>query len=954
MADLGIRVVLIGDETGKASLISLGETGDASAKKVEAAFNQTAQAVQQMSATSRAAFESLSAEQQKLYQQFISGTAATQRATQATAQLGDTFTRVAAPAVTFRREIEQTSAALTRMSAPAVTGFRQMADAQDAAAKSSGVHGLQLGRVNNELGTFIGRLTGSNTAVTRLTAQLGGAVAGYGAMIAILGGVALAITAIEKLAGYNSKAREEQDRLTKSLEDWYKAEQNGAAGERARQIEAEVAALQKLNDQYVKLKQNAPAPTIGGEGGATIDIGAIIAPADEKKIREKGDAALAAQKEVTAKMEAQQVSELSNLISHNRATEQERERAANTLQFLQSRLREGLNLEGTGTATLGERSQLVSWIDDLDKALNPQKVAQLTDRLKSVSESVARFLEQANGMGKELSVDQRVQGYVDQLSAVGRVLDDDVARHKISRDEYAKQSAEVVRLTQAVRDAGDAIKQSYSDQLTKNLQDQFNAQHQLNEDWAAGIGSLRELTAAKQAQNEIDRTAVQLGHDLTDQQKQLIRGRYDDAAALAGEQQVYNNILETIRKLTPESMDATLRTIRDNQAKSQEEFYSIWAKGFERITDNGLKDFQSFARDVLSLFQDLIRHMQQEGEEGVKIKILGYATAGIAGYTSGYQTGQSIGSTGLGGLGGAASGALTGAAIGSGIAPGIGTAIGAAIGGFTGLIGGLLGGAAAARERAKAEQQLRDSLTVSTAQIKNQLGLMSNLDLAQTQARAQFDKQAADINAAYSGKKNEQERNTLLQQNLALEQQYLDLLRQQDAIAKQQQKEDLQVRLLRAQGNGSAADALQLQLQQERERDALIKSFGDTIDPTEAATLALLDQVQAQEKLAASSHKVAAGFLNIDDGLKVMADRFHAIAPANSYTVSGFGPTLSPPASPPVSSTSTSTPSAQGSPATFVLQVDGRELGRIVVKNLQRTSSRTNGTTVDWSKVSAN
>jgi hypothetical protein len=780
MADLGIRVVLIGDETGKASLISLGETGDASAKKVEAAFNQTAQAVQQMSATSRAAFDSLSAEQQKLYQQFISGTAATQRATQATAQLGDTFARVAAPAVTFRREIEQTSAALTRMSAPAVTGFRQMADAQDAAAKSSGVHGLQLGRVNNEIGTFIGRLTGSNTAVTRLTAQLGGAVAGYGAMIAILGGVALAITAIEKLAGYNSKAREEQDRLTKSLEDWYKAEQNGAAGERARQIEAEVAALQKLNDQYVKLKQNAPAPTIGGEGGATIDIGAIIAPADEKKIREKGDAALAAQKEVTAKMEAQQVSELSNLISHNRATEQERERAANTLQFLQSRLRAGLNLEGTGTATLGERSQLVSWIDDLDKALNPQKVAQLTDRLKSVSESVARFLEQANGMGKELSVDQRVQGYVDQLSAVGRVLDDDVARHKISRDEYAKQSAEVVRLTQAVRDAGDAIKQSYSDQLTKNLQDQFNAQHQLNEDWAAGIGSLRELTAAKQAQNEIDRTAVQLGHDLTDQQKQLIRGRYDDAAALAGEQQVYNNILETIRKLTPESMDATLRTIRDNQAKSQEEFYSIWAKGFERITDNGLKDFQSFARDVLSLFQDLIRHMQQEGEAGVKIKILGYAAAATGGYTAGYQTGQSIGSSGLGAVGGAASGALTGAAIGS-VIPGVGTAIGAAIGGFTGLIGGLLGGAAAARQRAEAENQLRRSLEESLVSIKVQIGQMTELDGQISAAHVQFAERAQQINDAYSGKKNEAEREALLSANSKLEQEYIAWLKKQAA-----------------------------------------------------------------------------------------------------------------------------------------------------------------------------
>src|SRR4051812_11704966 len=67
-------------------------------------------------------------------------------------------------------------------------------------AASTGLHGLQLGRLNAELGTFIGRATGANTAATRLAAQVGGAVGGYGAMIGVMVGISALLWIWDKMA----------------------------------------------------------------------------------------------------------------------------------------------------------------------------------------------------------------------------------------------------------------------------------------------------------------------------------------------------------------------------------------------------------------------------------------------------------------------------------------------------------------------------------------------------------------------------------------------------------------------------------------------------------------------------------------------------------------------------------------------------------------------------------
>lgn len=123
---------------------------------------------------------------------------------------------------------------------------------QNKAAGGAGLHGLQLGRLNQELGTFIGRLTDSNTAASRLTAQIGGAAAGYAPMIAALAVVAGAVAIYDHITEGARKAAEEQKKLTDETVKWFDAQRGGQTAEYARQIEA---TTKSLADQQKQLEE---------------------------------------------------------------------------------------------------------------------------------------------------------------------------------------------------------------------------------------------------------------------------------------------------------------------------------------------------------------------------------------------------------------------------------------------------------------------------------------------------------------------------------------------------------------------------------------------------------------------------------------------------------------------------------------------------------------------------
>jgi gas vesicle protein len=290
MTNIGIRVTLEGVDEGKSSLVSLGDTGSASAKKVEDSFRQTSEAARQLTADltpgqrlmaqlgvtadqvgaammgEASAMRTLAQAQDRVTASAVQTTAALTRMSAPAVQFRqeiEQITRLSAPAVSGFRQMEEAVVASTRMAAPAVTGFRQLVVAQEDAGKAAGVHGLQLGRLNMEAGTAAGRILGLNTALSRLTAMIGGAVAGYGPTIALLGAIVLVSAAYEKLTESTKQAEEAQKKLN-DARDHYLSSLGRPAGDlgASSTADAEVAARTKaqiaaLTAQRDSLNANA-------------------------------------------------------------------------------------------------------------------------------------------------------------------------------------------------------------------------------------------------------------------------------------------------------------------------------------------------------------------------------------------------------------------------------------------------------------------------------------------------------------------------------------------------------------------------------------------------------------------------------------------------------------------------------------------------------------------------
>jgi hypothetical protein len=180
-----------------------------------------------------------------------------------------------------------------------------------------------------------------------------------------------------------------------------------------------------------------------------------------------------------------------------------------------------------------------------------------------------------------------------------------------------------------------------------------------------------------------------------------------------------------------------------------------------------------------------------------------------------------------------------------------------------------------------------------------------------------------------------------------------EMIKQQAA----QVPEDLQVRLLAAQGKDQAAAALKLQLAQARERQALIDSFGTVVDPTEAATLALLDQVQAQEKLKAAADAVSGSMLNMVAGYKLQATIFAAMNPGGPLGALGGGGGvggggadtshggLKPPGG---GIPSNRMPSGD---LTVPLVLNGSVVAKVVLKDFRNTAQKQFGDSNKWSSI---
>lgn len=376
-----------------------------------------------------------------------------------------------------------------------------------------------------------------------------------------------------------------------------------------------------------------------------------------------------------------------------------------------------------------------------------------------------------------------------------------------------------------------------------------------------------------------------------------------------------------------------------DEKKYQDRMHQEWTRGIQRMLANGLTSWRSFFGEVLGMFQRLMTAMERAGKtSGLGYKALGIGASAISGGMAGFSIGQQTYSSSHGGFGNTARGALGGAAagalIGSQILPGLGTAAGA----LAGFAGGILGVASAARAAAK-------QMTEAVAAVKLSMDALratvhgDALGAAIASVEADRVQRAKAIEDAWSGGGAGSDRVIWRTQQLkelnALEDERIRQLKEEYALSRQRAYEDLQVRDLASQGREKEARALALQLAQQREMEQYIK---DKADP---ATIALLAQVQAQEKLKSATDAATSSALNMVQGYNIQA-RIFAESGRNftaSGTTTGGGTGFTSFTPMPSSPHPTSTDPGVMQP--IVLELDGEVVARAVKRVFKAASRRT-------------
>lgn len=759
------------------------------------------------------------------------------------------------------------------------------AAAEEGAATATGVHGLQLGRVNMELGTAIGRFMGVNTAATRFTAMLGGAVAGYGEMIAISVAIIAVVKAYEALTAATRKAREEQEKATKALKDWYDTEQRGAAGERLQQLTAAEATLTRLTAQYTQLTAVQDAATAAGPHAPNIVVQqGKQAGADAAKIKMQMDA-------LRDQIAAGEADVTKTLTKAN--IDQQAERERNLAAIVKS-----------------------------DAATSAQRASAREQLKRDLAEDAALMR-------------QYLQSGNPALAGPAAALAGNIAAGNAALDAPGKAAA---------RDAALARRE------INGVMDDFA--HRIK-------GTHVELSGYTQAMLASATAAEQLGKMLNADVPVI------DKVAAANEDAIRkaNELIQKIQQTLHADLVSGVDTILTRGLKTFPDFLNSVSDLSGKMTTKIADDIQTLNDKAVQLranHQDAAAH-ELETQAGVLqaqldqlapiAKQLGQISAGFG---IGSTIGQMSASPAVGALAGGAAGAAEGF-----IAAG---PMGALVGGLSGLIGGFLSGATAAQQLAASVADMQRQFKITILTMNEAAGASTSLDVALAkldESTKQAFAAALDADGVLHMDKLKQDWAQIQKDAAAT----AAILKAQYALDQKTQTESLQARLLRAKGDTVAADALDLQVQQQQERAKLLESYGLTPDATAAqiatltaaqqATLALLDQVQAQEKLKAAIDAVNQANENLTDGYKLNLALYKYSPALGGSPLSPTLPTPTPQGGTGVSASTgrptVAQPSAIVVPVTLTL--DGKVVATSTVRQLQKVSQAQFGTTEKWSDV---
>lgn len=890
LATLGIKIEMTGADQAKRSLDSVTQSA-----------TQYTKAQQEIIAKAdkvAAAANDVDVQNKKLVNSYIAQVAQVRALGQQLGVLNEVQQRTAQSA----RDVVQHQTALLAQTRALNAEIGLSAAAQTKAGLAAGAHGLQLGRLRMELGTLIGRLTGTNTALDRMAGALASSAIGNGVVIAALAGLAAigyAWSKITEEARAAEKAQSEamqtlRDEIAKSKTSMESLQVKGAQEEVAR-ARRELAALQESHT------------VVGPTGQVIVQAPSQGGPAQRRLIDEKTEqlsVALANQQKVLAESGRNQNAEfdrqLGTLIKHNAATDAERKIALDRLKKYEddaAKLRKSGADNQRRVFDLEQAAALRSDLFPKDKSSGREAAQERSLSNIAAQEerrvAAAKALYAAALQGKDV-YDREVH----TQSLLNSLLETEQRIRADFLDKNGKQKAGTEALMAAEIARARAAVQS-QDELARKTAETLEAQKQAAEE------AKRQAAEAKREQERQDRERLRVATGVIDTAITDVLNKQNPIPGFVA------NIKGALIKAFSEALA---------QKFLASKFAEMLGIGVESAAKT-----QNVAADkmVVAAVNMLNAANTMMGLPGVgappsastntpaatsTLKKIGeYAAVAIGSYQAGQATGSALyssshgtfGNYARGAIGGAISGAATGAAIGTAILPGIGTAAGAVIGSVAGFIGGILGVGSASKEAAKQTAELRKALAVTMDSLRAEVGkdaLAANI----AQVNANRETLRKQIEDAYAGgganSDTVKERNRQLAEMNRLEDERIQQLKQEAAVLVQRQQEDYKVRELRARGQTKQADDLAFQEQQQRERQDLITSFGDSIDAQEAATLAALDAAQAAERQAYATgqntsalNALTSTLHNAPTGFKIAPYTYDFATPKpRTYTQNGF------------------------------------------------------------------
>jgi hypothetical protein len=547
------------------------------------------------------------------------------------------------------------------------------------------------------------------------------------------------------------------------------------------------------------------------------------------------------------------------------------------------------------------------------------------------------------------------------------------SRAKAIKEQYDK---EIAAAKDASAEKKKAIKEYY-DELAKNME--FAAKEEAKnyeKEVKDLLETIRLLDKEKQERthqlgldldpNEIKNTAKQAADDIdksfkdaAERQKQVTENLIRSMQAAFSDFFVglFNGGMDSFKKLFDSVRQLYLKMIADVlAAKVVIRIFGDKSVGSQQIIAGNI--MQTASMNMLAAAYIMAGKTPPAGGGGAPAPggastnpYLAGASIALASGGIGYGIGRASGDRAIGAFGGAAAGALSGAAIGS-IIPGFGTAVGAVVGGLAGLAGGLFGASSAAAEAAKQLKAMQLALADNIRALQIQAKGGPSLDDQISQIKRDDDKLRDSAFAVFQkdnkGSYADQAKRyqEALAKIAAAEDEYIARLKEEARVKNQQFKEDLEVRLLRAQGRDKEADQLALQHQQARERDALDEQI--RLGLADEATKALLLQVQAAELLKKSVNELTRSTSNLVQGYKYQAAIFQHANPRP------FGPEGPPMPAIPYSPTAPTggIPGKETGDLTvnLVLQ-DGSVLATTVLKSFKGKAQKQFGDSTKWNSI---